>query len=263
MNLLFIGDIVGKPGRTWVRESLPKLREDLSLDLVIANGENAAGGNGITPAIAQELFDMGIDGLTLGNHAWDKKELIGQIDAIPMLVRPANYPEGTPGKGWMVLESRSGHSVAVINLMGRVYLPTQLECPFRTFDRIYGQISETTELILVDFHAEATSEKQAFGWYVDGRATAVVGTHTHVQTNDARLLAGGTGYITDVGMTGPRDSVLGIERSVIIDKFLTQMPQPFKVAKGTRVLSAVMIQIDEITKKCTEIRNLKLTDEGI
>lgn len=245
MKLLFVGDIVGRPGRLALKESVDELRERYQFDVLIANGENSAGGFGITASIAQELMSMGVDVITLGNHVWDKREFQSQIGNLTGVLRPANYPPGAPGEGWYLLPVPDSPPLAVINLMGRVFSPTQLECPFRLFDEVYAELKQKTPFIFVDFHAEATSEKAAFGWYVDGRASAVVGTHTHIQTADERILPQGTAYMTDVGMTGPCDSVLGIDPETIIKKFLTQMPARFDLAKGARQLNAVIVDLDE------------------
>lgn len=230
---------------------------------MVANGENAAGGIGITPSVAEELFQAGIDGLTLGNHVWDKKEMIAHFGRFEQIARPANFPAGVPGRGWIQLASENGLTLIVVNLIGRVYMGVHTRCPFRTFDEIYEEVRHVSPFILVDFHGEATSEKEAFSWYVDGKASAVVGTHTHVQTNDARILHQGTGYMTDVGMTGPRDSVLGMEKSSVIQKFLTQMPQPFRVASGARQINAVLISMRKTDGKCINIKSIRLDDEGI
>ncbi|MEW6335280.1 MAG: TIGR00282 family metallophosphoesterase, partial [Thermodesulfobacteriota bacterium] len=211
MKILFIGDIVGKPGRRAVRELLPGIVEDHRIDLVIANCENAAAGFGVTGEVIEELQDCRIDVLTSGNHIWDKKEILEIIEGCDRLLRPANYPAGAPGRGCLVMTAPGGLRVGVINLAGRVFMHP-LDCPFRTADREIGTLKSRADVIIVDMHAEATSEKIAMGWYLDGRVGAVVGTHTHVQTADERILPGGTGYITDAGMTGPFDSVIGIRR---------------------------------------------------
>lgn len=255
MNLLMIGDIVGKPGRKIVKEMTKELIKHYGVDVVVANGENAAGGNGITKEIMMELLESGVDFLTLGNHVWDKKEILSFIDETDKLIRPANYPAGTPGKGYSIIETKSKEKLAVISLCGRVFL-SPLECPFRMIDTLVAEIKTSTSNILIDFHAEATSEKVAFGWYVDGKVSAVCGTHTHVQTADARILPKGTAYITDVGMTGPRDSVLGVKKEVIINKFITQLPARFEVASGVAQLNGVIIEIDN-TGKAKNIKNIQ------
>lgn len=259
MRILFLGDIVGRPGRRAVREMLPALKEKYEPHLIIANGENAAGGNGITEEAAQELYDAGIDILTMGNHVWDRKEIYNFIDRDERIVRPANYPPGTPGQGFTVV-SVQDVKVGIVNLSGRVFLPP-LECPFRSIDQILPLVQQETSLILVDFHAEATSEKVAFGWYVDGRVTAVIGTHTHIQTADERILPGGTGYITDVGMTGPRDSVLGVKLEAVLKKFLTLQPVRFEVAGGSLQLNALFLEIDPKRNTTQAIERIQIIQE--
>ena len=251
MRILMIGDIVGRSGRKAVKETLQTIRQELKLDMIIANGENAAGGNGITCEIARDFFNFGVDVLTMGNHVWDKKEIIPYIDREPRIVRPANYPPGTPGSGVGVYNI-NGVKVGVINLSGRVYL-SNLECPFRLADELIKDINNETKIIFVDFHAEATSEKVALGWYLDGRVSAVVGTHTHIQTSDERILPEGTAYITDVGMTGPYNSVLGVKTDLVLQKFTTQMPVRFEVAEGPYQFNAVVVEVDEETGKAESI----------
>ncbi len=259
MRILFLGDIVGRPGRRAAREMLPALKEKYEPHLIIANGENAAGGNGITEEAAQELYDAGIDILTMGNHVWDRKEIYNFIDRDKRIIRPANYPPGTPGQGFTVV-SVQDIKVGIVNLSGRVFLPP-LECPFRSIDQILPLLQQETSLILVDFHAEATSEKVAFGWYVDGRVTAVIGTHTHIQTADERILPGGTGYITDVGMTGPRDSVLGVKLEAVLKKFLTLQPVRFEVAGGALQLNALFLEIDPQRNTTQAIERIQIIQE--
>lgn len=244
MNILFIGDIVGKPGRRAVKDLLPELRREFRPELVIANGENAAGGIGITPAVAEELYGLGIDFLTMGNHVWDKKEAISFLDEEPRVIRPLNYPPGTPGRGSALVSVKQGVKVGIINVAGRVFSPVNVDCPFRLCLAEAARLSAETPIILVDFHAEATSEKIALGWYLDGRVSAVIGTHTHVQTSDARILPKCTAYITDAGMTGPVNSVIGVSTELIIQRFLTQMPVKFQVAKGPSQISGVMIEVE-------------------
>jgi metallophosphoesterase (TIGR00282 family) len=243
MKILFIGDIVGKPGRRAVRELLPWIVEECRVDLVIANCENAAAGFGVTSEIVEELYSYHIDVLTSGNHIWDKKEIVNFVEDYETLLRPANYPEGAPGRGSLVINTPCGISVGVINLAGRVFM-YPLDCPFRAADREIGKMKNKASVIIVDMHAEATSEKIAMGWYLDGRVTAVLGTHTHVQTADERILPGGTGYITDAGMTGPFDSVIGIRKESIMQRFLLQIPNKFDVAKGDARLQGVMVEIN-------------------
>lgn len=257
MKILCIGDIVGRPGRRTVRELLPELKEKYEIDVILANAENASGGVGLTRKTAEELLGYGIDIFTLGNHTWDNRDIFSYIDdeKIP-LVRPANYPPGTPGKGYRIFNIH-GTRIGVINLIGRVFLG-DFDCPFRTFNTIYEEIKDKTDFILVDFHAEATAEKVALGWYLDGRAAAVFGTHTHVQTADDRVLPGGTGYISDLGMTGPIDSVIGMQKEIIIEKFVTQLPKRFEVAKGNTVLCGIILEIDEISGRTRDIQRVQV-----
>ena len=242
MKVLFIGDIVGKPGRRAVRELLSGIIEERRIDFVIANCENAASGFGVTAEIIEELYGAHIDVLTSGNHIWDKKEVMECIDDYETLLRPANYPEGTPGRGSVVVTLPGGVSVGVLNLAGRVFMQP-LDCPFRTADREIEKLKKKSRIILVDMHAEATSEKIAMGWYLDGRVAAVLGTHTHVQTADERILPEGSACITDVGMTGSFDSVIGIRKEVILQKFLLQIPNKFDVAKKDVRLQGVVVEI--------------------
>ena len=254
MRILMIGDVIGKPGRDAVRSIVPNLRKERNIDFVIANGENTAGGFGLTVETASELLDSGVDVLTSGNHIWDKKEIIPYLDdtqdsGVPIL-RPANYPDA-PGIG--LIEWKG---VTVINLMGRVFM-TALDCPFRTADRLLEGLKENNgPIIIVDFHAEATSEKQAMGWYLDGRVSGVFGTHTHVGTVDTRILPRGTAYLTDVGMTGPVDSVIGSDREAVLDRFLTSMPQRLAVASGPCVLNSVLVDVDDASGNATAIERI-------
>ncbi|WLR52406.1 TIGR00282 family metallophosphoesterase [Bacillus tianshenii] len=260
MRIMFIGDVVGSPGRNMVREFVPKLKKKYYPDLTIINGENAAGGKGITQKIYKQLLDSGAQVVTLGNHAWDNREVFEFIDDASALVRPANFPEGTPGKGYRIINT-NGVEVAVINLQGRTFLPA-IDCPFRKLDAILEEVYKRTPLVFIDFHAEVTSEKQAIGWYVDGRASAVVGTHTHVQTADERILPQGTAYLTDAGMTGPYDGVLGVDRDAVLRKFLTQLPVRFEVDKeGRNQLSGVVIDVDKQTGKAKKIQRLLINDD--
>lgn len=251
MRVFFIGDIVGRPGRDIVYKLLPELREEYGFGLVIANAENASGGRGLTKQTAEELFAGGIDFLTMGNHVWDQKEIIKFIDNENYLLRPANYPQGVPGKGYGII-TRNGVKIGVINLSGQVFLPP-LENPFISVMSIINTLSAETPIIFVDFHAEATSEKVAMGWFLNGKVTAVLGTHTHVQTADARILDQGTAYITDVGMTGPRDSVLGVKKEIVINKFITQMPARFEIAGGVKQFNGVVVEVDKKTGKAESI----------
>jgi metallophosphoesterase (TIGR00282 family) len=239
INILAIGDIVGRPGRDLVRDRLPEIVDHYRIDVVIANGENAAGGMSITPETAQEILSWGADVITTGNHVWNSKEISLFIGQEPRLLRPANYPEGVPGKGYFILTA-AGFRVCVINLMGRL-LMNPIDCPFRKFDALHGALKGEADVFVVDFHAEATSEKQAFGWYADGRATAVYGTHTHVQTADERILPGGTGYISDIGMTGSFNSVIGMDKKKSIERFLTFTKLKYDVASGSNKLNGVVI----------------------
>lgn len=243
MRILMIGDIVGRPGRRAILENLSCLRREMNVDFVIANGENAAAGHGITKEIAKQLFNAGIDVFTMGNHVWNKKEVFDYIEKEKRLLRPANYPPGTPGAGYQLYETKNGVTIGVVNVSGRIYMQ-ELDCPFRTMDHILKQLQYQTNLIFVDFHAEATSEKVAMGWYLDGKVTAICGTHTHVQTADERILPNGTAYITDIGMTGPRDSVIGVATEIVLEKFITQMPRRFEVADTTYQLNAVVIDVN-------------------
>jgi hypothetical protein len=256
LSILFLGDIVGRPGRRAVHELLPGLIESYKPGLIIANGENAAGGNGITEEIADELFGDGIDILTMGNHVWDNKEIYRFIDREERILRPANYPPDAPGRGYLVIRLE-GFKAGIVNLSGRVFMPP-LDCPFRMIDQILPLIRKETPVIIVDFHAEATSEKNAFGWYLDGRATAVVGTHTHIQTADERILPGGTAYITDAGMTGPRDSVLGVKTGLVLNKLIGLRPVRFEVAAGALQLNAVFIEIEETSGKARRIQRIQV-----
>jgi len=254
MNVLFIGDVVGAPGRRALEELLSRVVDRHFIDLVITNGENASGGLGITPVIADQLLALGIDVLTSGNHIWKHKEILPYLAGTDRLLRPGNYPPETPGQGLCLVETAAGEKAAVLNLEGRVFM-NPLECPFRTADRLLSSIPPQVKIIIVDMHAEATSEKQAMGWHLDGRVSAVVGTHTHVQTADERILPGGTGYITDAGMTGPVDSVIGMKREIILERFLSQLPQPFKVATQNIQLQGVILKIDG-QGRCQEINRL-------
>jgi len=256
VNILFIGDIFGRPGRTLVADHLRDLIERHGLDLVIANGENAAAGFGITPRLAGELLALGIDVLTSGNHIWDRREILEFLPQEPRLLRPANYVSG-PGRGLYRGTARSGIEYAVLNLQGRVFMGPS-DCPFRTADRELEQLPASCKIRIVDMHAEATSEKLAMGWYLDGRVTAVVGTHTHVPTADECVLPQGTAYITDIGMTGPYDSVIGINKETILQKFLTQMPAKFDAAEGDARLMAVLIRADAETGRALSIERLQL-----
>jgi 2',3'-cyclic-nucleotide 2'-phosphodiesterase len=259
MRTLFIGDIVGNIGRNTVKALLPKLADKYKLDLVIANGENIAGGFGLTEPLVSELFRMGIHVITTGNHVWDKKDIINFISKENRVLRPLNYPPGAPGYGSVIYTLHDGTKVGVINLLGRVFMHG-LDCPFRTASTEIDYLRKETNIIIVDLHAEATSEKIAFGYFADGKVSAVVGTHTHVQTADEKILSGGTAYITDVGMTGPSYSVIGIEVEQIIQRFLTGMPDRFITAGGAGILSAVVIDINNDSGKATAIQRIQMSN---
>jgi metallophosphoesterase (TIGR00282 family) len=253
IRILFIGDVVGKPGRKAVQEMLDSLVDQHRIDLVAANGENVAGGFGITTDAAEELFEAGVHVLTSGNHVWDKREALKLLEADDRILRPANYPPGTPGKGTATVESPGGTKVIFINLSGRVFMDN-VDCPFREVDSILEKLPSEQVCIVVDFHAEATSEKRALAMYLDGRVGAVVGTHTHVQTADERILSSGTAYITDIGMTGnEEDSVIGIDFTAARQRFLTQMPVRFNLAKGIPVLNGALLELDTDTGKAVSI----------
>lgn len=252
MKILLIGDIVGKPGRRIVKELLPIIKQKHNIDFIIANGENIAGGSGVTEKTLDELFyDAGVDVITTGDHIWKKRETQKFIDNYDNLVRPLNYPEGVPGKGSVIT-----NGIAVISLLGRIFM-NPIDCPFRIVEKEIEKIKEKTNIIIIDFHAEATSEKIAMGWFLDGRVTAVVGTHTHVQTADERILNKGTAYITDMGMTGSMDSVIGRTKDAVIQKFLTQLPVKFEVATEDVRLNGVLIEIDEKSGKAVNIERIQ------
>ena len=257
VKILFIGDIVGRPGRQIVRDALPRLIDQHMIDLVVANGENAAAGFGLTPDVVTELFSLGIDVLTTGNHVWDKRDGLVCLEQEPALLRPANYPAGAPGHGVGVFNTPAGLSVAVVNLEGRVFMGN-LDCPFRKADAILEELDADQRIIFVDFHAEATSEKGALSAYLDGRVSAIVGTHTHVQTADERVLPGGTAFISDVGMSGARDSVIGIRKELSIQRFMTQMPVRYEIAKKDPVLCAVVVSIDEESGQAKSIERIQV-----
>ncbi len=252
MNILFIGDIFASPGRRIVADHLQDIVEANGIDLTIANAENAAGGFGLTPAIAEELFGLGLDVLTSGNHVWDKREVHDYLRRQPRLLRPANYPEA-PGQGVIVWRARNGVDCAVINLQGRTYMAST-DCPFRKADQILGALDPAIKVRFVDFHAEATSEKIALGWYLDGRVSAVIGTHTHVPTADTRILPGGAAYQTDCGMTGPYHSVIGVQIDIVVERFLTGLPVRMEAARQSPELHAVIVDVDETTGKARAIR---------
>ena len=247
MLILAVGDIVGRPGRKAVQKLLPDLRQQYKLDLVIANGENAAGGFGLTLPTANELLDAGVDVLTSGNHIWAQKEIIPHLDSEMPILRPLNYPPGVPGKGYII-----NNQAMVVNLIGRTFIGN-FDCPFRAMDKLLVEVKPKPVVIIVDFHAEATSEKMAMGRYLDGRVSAVLGTHTHVGTIDVQLLPQGTAYTTDIGMTGPIDSIIGDEAKAVINRFLTAMPHHLSVGKGKTIFNAVLVRVDENSGRATSI----------
>lgn len=252
MNILFIGDIVGRPGRGAVQDWLPELRREFPVDIVVANAENAAAGLGVTSDLLKELSELGVHAFTLGNHTWRRKNFVGEIDGFSNVARPANYTEAAPGQGAIVVELADGRKLGLVNVLGRVFMEPQ-HCPFITAREEIERLRPETNTILVDIHAEATSEKVAMGWFLNGKCTAVVGTHTHIQTADERVLSGGTAYITDVGMTGPMDSVIGVQKELVIEKFLTGMPTEFQVARDRPGINAVYIETDDETGRAKSI----------
>ncbi|MDY6856792.1 MAG: TIGR00282 family metallophosphoesterase [Thermodesulfobacteriota bacterium] len=257
MKILFIGDIVGKPGRRAVLKLLAYIKNSYQIDFVIANAENASGGFGVTRDVLRELFDYGIDILTSGNHIWDKGEIIPKLDEEKYLLRPANYPIENPGTGSAIFQTEAGENIGVLNLLGRVFM-NSIDCPFKTAIKEVKKLKAKTNVIVIDIHAEATSEKMALGWFFDGKVSAIIGTHTHIQTADERVLPEGTAYITDVGMTGAMDSVIGMNKDIIIERFFTQRPHKFKVAKRDIQLNAVIIDINPKTGKSNSIQRLKM-----
>jgi metallophosphoesterase (TIGR00282 family) len=260
LTVICVGDVFGEPGRRAIQMLLPKLKKQHEADLAVVNVENSASGFGVTPLIARTFLEQGVDVMTSGNHIWDKKEIIEYIGKENLLLRPANYPPGTPGAGSIVVKA-GPHKVAVLNLMGRVFLP-QLDCPFRKADEELERLRAETAVIVVDMHAEATSESQAMGWHLDGRVSVVVGTHRHVQTADERLLPKGTAYITDLGLTGPTDSVIGVEPGLALARFLSGMPNRFEPAKGPAMLQGAVIRIDPETGRGLSIERLRVPLAG-
>lgn len=250
MLILVIGDIMGKPGRKAVQKILPDLREQYPLNLVVANAENAAGGLGLTPSTAEELFSAGVDVLSSGNHIWAQKEIFPYLDGDRPILRPLNYPPGVPGRGYIIKDQ-----VMVVNLIGRTFIG-DFDCPFRAMDELLAVLEHKPRIIIIDFHAEATSEKMAMGRYLDGRVSAVLGTHTHVGTIDAQLLPGGSAYVTDIGMTGPIDSVIGNDIEAVLRRFLTRMPQRLPVGKGLVMFTAIMVRTDDSNGKATSIERI-------
>ncbi|MBI2492728.1 MAG: TIGR00282 family metallophosphoesterase [Candidatus Rokubacteria bacterium] len=256
MNILMVGDVFGEPGRAALARLLPRLRQEHAIDFCVVNVENAAGGFGVTPPMARLFLEQGADVMTSGNHVWDKKEIVQYIAKENLLLRPANFPAGTPGAGSITVKC-GPHKIAVLNLMGRVFM-LPIDCPFQKADEVVPELRKDTPIVLVDMHCEATSESQAMGWYLDGRVSAVVGTHRHVQTADERVLPGGTAYITDLGMTGPTEGVIGVDRHLILQKFLSQMPVRFEPAKGPAALHGVVIVVDPDTGRASDIRRLRV-----
>jgi metallophosphoesterase (TIGR00282 family) len=251
MNILSIGDIIGRPGRQVINKYLRALRKQHKIEIVVANAENTAGGFGLTLDTAQELLDAGINVLTSGNHIFAQKEIIPYLDTDMPILRPLNYPSGVPGRGYLTFGK-----ALIVNLMGRVFM-NNLDCPFRTMDKLLNELDKKPHIIIVDFHAEATSEKVAMGHYLDGRVSAVLGTHTHVGTIDTQILPGGTAYVTDIGMTGPTDSIIGDDADAVIQRFLTQMPHHLSVGKGNPVLNAILVEVDETSGKATSIKRIQ------
>jgi metallophosphoesterase (TIGR00282 family) len=263
MRILILGDVVGRPARRALRELVPGVVNREKIDLVIANAENAAGGIGVDLKSAGELFSSGIHVLTSGNHIWKKKEILAYLDEQPLLLRPANFPAGAPGRGWCEWQDRGGLTALIINLQGRVFMPNHVDDPFRCVDTILKEHRQHSPVVIVDMHAEATSEKNAMGWYLDGRASVVYGTHTHIQTADERILTNGTAYITDLGMCGPFDSVIGMEKEAVIKGFLSQLPRPFEVARDHVVLQGVIVDVDENSGKARHIQRLRMPSEVV
>jgi len=258
LRVMLTGDVVGRPGRRAFREYTPKLRREKGIDIVIVNGENSAAGKGITRSSLDELYSGGADIVTSGNHVWDKKDVMEFIDSEPFLIRPANYPEGTPGKGACVYPFKA-KNIGVMNLSGRTFMPA-LDCPFQKADELLKELASECDILFLDFHAETTSEKMAMGWYLDGRVNGVAGTHTHIQTADERLLPKGTAYITDLGMVGPWNSVLGVDIDRVLHKFTTGMPARFDLAEGPNVYSAAVVEIDDKTNETMGIERILITE---
>lgn len=257
MNILVIGDIVGRPGRRALKQGLARIQREEDISFTIANAENAAGGRGLTRAVMDEILGAGIDVITMGNHVWDNKDIFNFIEDEFRLLRPANYPSPCPGQGYHIYKGGFSKNIGVINLSGRVFV-SNLDCPFKLMDSILAELEGEADIIIVDFHGEATSEKLAFAYYVDGRVTAVLGTHTHIQTADERILPQGTAYITDLGMTGPSDSVLGMDKKIVIEKFLTGRPARFEVASGSAQLQGIILRLDDLSDKVLEIKRISI-----
>ncbi|MFD2670024.1 TIGR00282 family metallophosphoesterase [Marinicrinis sediminis] len=261
MKVVFVGDVVGSVGRKALKNILPYIKKTQNPDFLIVNGENAAGGKGITPEIAKEIYDLGAHGITLGNHSWDKREIFEYIDEDKRMIRPANFPLGTPGKGYTILKNGS-KELAIVNVQGRTFLPP-LDCPFAKMDQIVHELPNRIKHIFVDFHAEATSEKIAMGWHLDGKVSAVVGTHTHVQTHDEQILPQGTAYVTDVGMVGSREGVLGMEREAVLRKFMTQLPVRFVSDSGKWQFHGISLELDDATGKAKKIKLLRHFEDEV
>ena len=262
LHILFIGDIIGSYGRAIVRRLLPEIKKEYTVDLTIANGENSAHGYSITEKIYNELIGLGIDALTMGNHVWEKKEVVNRIDALDRIARPANYPPGAPGRDYLIVECK-GIKIGIINLLGRVFMQC-MDCPFQAVDRVLAQVKKEAGIILVDVHAEATSEKCALGYFLDGRVAAVLGTHTHVMTADERILRGGTAYISDVGMVAAQDSVIGMNKEQILKRFITQLPEKFEPTdNGPGIFNAVLLKIDPVTGKANGIERIIRVTENL
>jgi len=258
MRVLILGDVVGRPARRAIRDLVPSLIEREGIDLAIANAENAAGGIGVDLKSAKELLSSGVDVLTSGNHIWKKKEIYQYMDEHSELIRPANYPEGAPGRGWCAWQNDHGLNALIINIQGRVFMPNHVDDPFRSVDAICRERGRHSRVVIVDMHAEATSEKNAMGWHLNGRASIVFGTHTHVQTCDDRILPGGTAYITDVGMCGPLDSVIGMDKETVIKGFLSQLPRQFEVSHENVVLQGIIVDVDHDSGQAREITRLRI-----
>jgi len=257
MNILVIGDVVGRPGRRAIEDRLPVAKRELGIDLCVVNGENAAGGSGITPEFADRFYKAGADVITTGDHIWKRKEIYPYLEGAHPVLRPANFPSEARGKGMLINETANGISYAVVNLIGRVFMPP-VDCPFQAVDRVLEEIGNKTHIVVVDMHAEATSEKIAMGWHLDGKASVVFGTHTHIATADERVLPQGTGYITDVGMTGPYASVIGRKVTPVLKKFITQMPAPFDVAKKDVRLCGAVFEVDHVTGRCSKAERVRI-----
>jgi len=257
MNILCIGDVVGRPGLDVLAKVLPSFKRENAIDFTIVNGENSAGGSGILPKHADEIFALGVDVITLGDHTWDKKEIGPYLDKDARIIRPANFPDGAPGRGWTVIESQKGVKVGVINMLGRSFMRYNVDCPFKKIDVAYAEILKQTPIMILDMHAETTSEKVAMGHYVNGRLSGVFGTHTHIQTADDKILPQGTAYITDLGMSGPYDSVIGQSKERILKRFLTSLPQKFEVAESAATLCGAIMTVDEKTGRAKKIVRLQ------